>query len=281
MPGDWIKMRVDIHDQPEVIGIARRNGLNADAVVGKLVRIWGWADRITEDGHIPHVNRDYIDRLVQRKGFADAMAFVGWLADDGGIVVIPHFDRHNGESAKKRARDAERQRSVRILSQKKCDTTRTERGPEKRREDKNQIQEPPNPPPGGVSEIPIPDSLNTPAFAEAWASFVQHSKEKRVKRTPTGTVALLKKLAEFGPQVAAAKLLDAVANGWTGVIFPEDSRRGQPGPGLGPTSRVRAPAGKYDGIARKVHVSAPAPDGAGDPPEEPPGQAAAADHDPG
>lgn len=34
MAGDWIKMRVDLRDDPDVIGIAAATGLDEDTVVG-------------------------------------------------------------------------------------------------------------------------------------------------------------------------------------------------------------------------------------------------------
>ena len=39
MAGDWIKMRIDIADDPAVIGIASALDITEDEVVGKLHRI--------------------------------------------------------------------------------------------------------------------------------------------------------------------------------------------------------------------------------------------------
>ncbi|MEY2727076.1 MAG: hypothetical protein RLZZ458_2943, partial [Planctomycetota bacterium] len=51
MAGDWIKIQHVTPDKPEVWQIAEITGLEADAVVGKLLRIWIWADQQTVDGN--------------------------------------------------------------------------------------------------------------------------------------------------------------------------------------------------------------------------------------
>ena len=50
MSGEWIKMRLDLASDPAVIRIRRSLGLDVDAVVGKLHRLWSWADAHTVDG---------------------------------------------------------------------------------------------------------------------------------------------------------------------------------------------------------------------------------------
>src|SRR5262252_9271846 len=103
MAGDWIKARVSLHDQPEVLGLARRVGIDVDSVVGKLLRVWSWADGVTKDGRIEHVDETDVDRIARQDGFAAAMIAVDWLVAGDSGVTIPKFDRHNGKSAKRRA----------------------------------------------------------------------------------------------------------------------------------------------------------------------------------
>lgn len=152
--GDWIKAQTNLHRQPEVIGIAGRLRIDIDAVVGKLLRVWAWADSVTTDGRIKHVTPGYIDDLARRRGFAEAMLAVGWLESDDAGLTIPHFDRHNGESAKKRAMDAERQRNVREMSRSERDNgvTKSDEKRDQRREEKNREENTNNPPTplGGV-----------------------------------------------------------------------------------------------------------------------------------
>jgi uncharacterized phage protein (TIGR02220 family) len=103
MAGDWIKLERATPDKPEVWGIAEALGIEPDAVMGKLLRVWFWFDEQTEDGNARSVTNETllkrIDALTGVAGFADAMQKVGWLNG----TCIPNFDRHNGKSAKSRA----------------------------------------------------------------------------------------------------------------------------------------------------------------------------------
>jgi hypothetical protein len=77
MAGDWLKARIDLPDDPAVIEIAHQLLSDEYAVVGRLVRIWGWANRQSRDGHAPGVTAAWIDRYVAQPGFAAAMQKVG------------------------------------------------------------------------------------------------------------------------------------------------------------------------------------------------------------
>jgi hypothetical protein len=109
----WIKVRTNVRDQREVFVVARRLGLARDHVVGLCVRVWAWADGQTTDGTIDSIRLEDIDAIVEHEGFAAALAEAGWLLVDKRGVIIPNFDRHNGESAKKRVLAAERKRRQR------------------------------------------------------------------------------------------------------------------------------------------------------------------------
>ena len=56
MAGDWIPMRVDLADDPAVISIATATGLDELAVVGRLHRLWSWANRHLTTGAAPSVS---------------------------------------------------------------------------------------------------------------------------------------------------------------------------------------------------------------------------------
>ncbi len=108
MAGDWIKMRVNLSSDPQVIKVARLLGCNEHMVVGLLHWLWGWADSHTEDGKAVGIDCEWINRQAQTEGFCEALAKVGWLVmlEDG--IEIPNFDHHNGTSAKSRANSARR-----------------------------------------------------------------------------------------------------------------------------------------------------------------------------
>lgn len=129
----WIKIEKSTPDKPEIFEMSEILEIDPDAVLGKLIRVWCWADSNSENGHIKSVTSVLIDRLTMSPGFADAMKTVGWLSEND----IPNFGRHLGESAKKRAKDAERKRKSRASSE-KCHTKPvTESGLDKSRVDKS------------------------------------------------------------------------------------------------------------------------------------------------
>jgi len=90
-------------DKPEIVSIAGTLGIDQDAVVGKMLRIWAWADTNSIDGACMNVTEMFLDRLTYQPGFAKAMRAAGWLKGQDGALVFPNFDRHNGTTAKARA----------------------------------------------------------------------------------------------------------------------------------------------------------------------------------
>lgn len=110
----WIKIEDNTPDKPEVVAMAARLRMkDPDTVTGKLVRLWAWANRNSIDGHAISITRAFIDRLTACKGFAAAMEAVGWLEGKDGLLSFPGFDRHNGDSAKKRASETRKKQGQR------------------------------------------------------------------------------------------------------------------------------------------------------------------------
>lgn len=138
MAGDWIKLQKDTPDKPEVLAIAGRMGIDPDAVVGKLVRIWSWFDTHTTDGNASCVTFALLDRLAGVTGFAEQMALVGWLEQNGHLLTLPNFEFHNGETSKKRALGKNRQDKLRSNANSDASSV-TKASPEKRREDINTV----------------------------------------------------------------------------------------------------------------------------------------------
>ena len=108
MSGDWLKVEIGTPDKPEVWAIAARLNIDADAVFGKLFRVWSWFDQQTNDGVAPKVSIPMLDRLVGVHGFCDAMVAANWMVVDGANIHLPGFDKHNGNTAKRRAETARR-----------------------------------------------------------------------------------------------------------------------------------------------------------------------------
>ena len=130
MAGDWIKMRTNLDTDPAVVRIS--SGLKTDrfSVVGRLHRIWSWANEHLTDGQDVPVDSAFLDSLVEAPGFADQLRSVGWLSGRDGSLSFPSFLKHNGSSAKQRALDSHRKKSMRDGSGKCPDDNRTKSGPE-------------------------------------------------------------------------------------------------------------------------------------------------------
>ena len=153
MAGDWLKMRHDLADDPAVIRLAAACGLDEDAVIGKLFRLWAWADRHTTDGHAEGVGLAWVDRTARHQGFAAEMVRVGWLEETGQGLAFPRFDRHCSDTAKVRALTKNRVEKHRNAA------SVTDALPEKRRE------EIPPPPPACAGE---PDPARWATLRDAW-----------------------------------------------------------------------------------------------------------------
>lgn len=113
MAENWIKMRNNLPKDLTVIQMAAQLGIEIDLVVGKLHRVWSFADEATADGWLPKLTVAWLDDFLNCPGFAAAMAAGGWLSihDDG--LTIPSYDTHNGKSAKRRAQTTRRVANLR------------------------------------------------------------------------------------------------------------------------------------------------------------------------
>jgi hypothetical protein len=103
MAGDWIKMRHDLADDPAVIRLGRLSALERDAVIGKLFRLWSWADRHSETGEVEGLDLKWLDSMLGSDGFGAALVRVGWLVETEHGLCFPRFDRHCSDTAKARA----------------------------------------------------------------------------------------------------------------------------------------------------------------------------------
>ena len=93
MAGDWIKVECVTPDKPEVDMIANALGIDHDSVVGKLLRLWIWADQQSISGNGLNVTKTMIDRITFHTGFSDALINVGWLEGEEGAYSLPNFDK--------------------------------------------------------------------------------------------------------------------------------------------------------------------------------------------
>lgn len=104
----WIKIDTSTPDKPEICTIATSLRIQSDAVVGKLVRLWSWAELNRVSSNDLGVTTEFIDKLVGQKRFGAAMIEAGWLAQTNDKLSFARFERHNGPLAKSRVLTAKR-----------------------------------------------------------------------------------------------------------------------------------------------------------------------------
>jgi hypothetical protein len=157
MAGDWMKIELELPDKPEVHHMAGVLGIDPDAVVGKLLRVWAWFDKHTRDGNAHGVTYALLDRITSVTGFGEAMASVGWMNQKDQVLVMPKFDAHTSKSAKTRALTKDR-----VVKSRNAGGV-TGALPEKRREEKEEEQ---------AALIPLADGTEfvvTKAMAGEWS----------------------------------------------------------------------------------------------------------------
>ena len=104
----WIKIEICTPDKPEVCSLATQLRMDSDGVVGKLVRLWSWAELNRIDPNDLGVTKEFIDKLVGRKGFAQALEKTGWLIETREKLSFRNFKRHNSPVAQNKALTAKR-----------------------------------------------------------------------------------------------------------------------------------------------------------------------------
>jgi hypothetical protein len=160
MAGDWLKMRHDLADDPSVIRVASDLAIDEDLVLGKLFRLWSWADRHTTDGEAEGIGHPWVDRLTRCEGFGAALERAGWLEKKTGGLCFPRFHRHCSDTAKARALSSDR------MKRSRCARTATEAQPEKRRGEERREEVPPPPREASPGEAGQGDPW--PEFREIW-----------------------------------------------------------------------------------------------------------------
>jgi len=208
MAGDWIKIEHALPDKPEVMEMATELGIDPDAIVGKLIRIWTWFDNHTDDGNANVTVRALLNRYTGVTNFVTAMENVGWIAESNGRLILNHFDRHNGQTAKNRVNTNRRVAKSRACNARSVtDVTPPPLQkplPEKRREDIKK-------------EFPI--SLDTDAFRAAWENWKEYRKQANLKAwSPMTENAQLKKFSAMGAVNAMTAIETSIRMGWQGVF---------------------------------------------------------------
>jgi hypothetical protein len=214
MAGDWIKTEKATPRKPEVLRLAIKLGIHPDHAFGLCFRFWCWCDDNLDSCNAVGVTEVMLDALLERDGIATALVEVGWLQVRNGSLVIPNFDRHLSESAKKRGLSAKRTADSR--SRKSNAANVTEVLPEKRREEKN-IRE---------REVHAERKFS-PEFEEAWKRWRQHSADKGKPINSMSEETQLIQLFQAYPKESEAikAIMHAIAKNWANVNLRNDHNR--------------------------------------------------------
>ncbi|OIV46772.1 hypothetical protein BK025_09165 [Sodalis sp. TME1] len=185
------------------------------------------------------VTKNAVDRITFVKGFADALISIGWLTVDDSTLKFPNFERHNGNSSKKRVLTNQRvtkSRKMKRTTQEECNAESVTPAfqkalPEIEREIDKERDLPPTPHRGRRAStrldpltVELPDWLPAPLWAE-WVGFRQQL-GKPIK-TKQGIAESLKNLAKFRKQghLPETVIRQSIANEWQGLFEPKSAPR--------------------------------------------------------
>ena len=109
----WIKIETHTPDKAEIRHMARLCGCTKAEAFLAFFRVFVWLDEQTEDGHVDYFTAADADEIAGLPGFGDALQEVRWITFGPTGAVVANWDRHNGQSAKRRCLDAERSKRLR------------------------------------------------------------------------------------------------------------------------------------------------------------------------
>lgn len=208
MAGDWIKMRKDLLTSPKVVRIASALGADRLRVTGGLFAVWCLFDTHSADGILEGYTTAAVDDLIGFPGFSAAMVSVGWLIEEAGSLAVPAFEDHNGQSAKRRAQEADRKREVRKASASGADKKRTRE--EKRREENNNSA-----PDKPAASLRAADLVELGVDEQIAKDFLATRKAKKAPLTRTA-LAGLQHQADLAGVTLSQALAICTLRGWQG-----------------------------------------------------------------
>jgi hypothetical protein len=230
---EWIKFELHTSNKPEVWEMAGKLGVDPDAVVGKLLRVWGWFSNQTTDGNAPSVTKALLDRDCGVVGFCAAMIEAGWMIEENGRIRLPNFDRHNSQTAKTRALTAKRVASHKGKSNAGSVTTRVSSALP--REDKIREELPPT---THVCED-IQKSDFEPWLVSIWGKWSAYRFQKTGQNITDVEEDLLKlDLLRMGQEKAVRNVEFSIKRGFKTIRDADDDwdRRDRPSGLSGPSS---------------------------------------------
>lgn len=131
MAGDWIPMRTDLWECPEVVRLLSaicpdsvRDPSKAvrekSKIIGALFRTWSLFDTYTDDGILHGYTAEVLNSAVGIDGWAENLQHIGWLSINEQSLSMPGFETWLSSSAKARLKDAQRKRNSRKDASESC-----------------------------------------------------------------------------------------------------------------------------------------------------------------
>ena len=225
MAGDWIKMRVNLTTDPQVIKVSRLLDCSEYKVVGLLHWLWSWADTHTEDGRAVGINCEWINRMTGTDDLCEALVSVGWLVIHEDGIEIPNFASHNGASAKSRANTARRAANYKARKKAEPPSSNGETSPV--RTTKPKKTEP---------KVTPLDKLLQTSYAyllegekrDDLLAWLEHLKQRLPKPyTDPGARAFLKRVDEYTPAELARGVAHSLEGNYQKLCVPKETNYGQ------------------------------------------------------
>ncbi len=245
MAGDYIKVDHDLPDKEEVISLAADPDLNYDedearlaVVILRLIRLWIWGDRHTEDGILHGIDASgCAQRLRGDIQFWGGVQSKKWIEFLDGCARIPNFKKRFGKSARSRLLSANRMRKYREKKRLRAtpaqhvtlvaptsirinrvstnvDTLGAQEGCAQQKTEKATAKK-------TAVAVGLPENLQGAAFEEAWQSWLAHRREIKKPMTDRAVAMQLKKLAGWGTERAIAAIEHSIAQDYQGIYEEE------------------------------------------------------------
>ena len=108
MAGEWFAVDCCLETKPETVEILVATGEPVDVVIGRLVRLWAWAQLNSEDGSIKATTAILARVAGGDPKFWETVAETGWIELGEKTVTIAGWEKRFSQAAKRRMLDARR-----------------------------------------------------------------------------------------------------------------------------------------------------------------------------
>lgn len=105
----WIKVRKGMHDSPKMRAISFKCGCTLPEAFVGWFRLFCYFDSNTDNGTVEYFSSNDVDTVSGVKGMGQALVDIGWLKFNVQDCEIVNWQKHNGQSAKYRLQQSERQ----------------------------------------------------------------------------------------------------------------------------------------------------------------------------